>query len=244
MNLVVYTAVFGNYDALKPISRPVREGIDFICFTNIKDLSVKGWKVIYVESVIQDNVLSNRKYKMFPHKFLKEYEYSVYIDANVRVIENLSELVRKYMRLGVLACPKHPSRSCLYDEAQEVIQRGKASEFEVKRQLNAYSADNFPQNHGLHEMNVIIRKHNDFNVIKVMEEWWKQFNKFSKRDQLSFHYALWKTAQPVVDMSENTRQVNKYYYTDTHKNDGCFIKLKRKVNVMYQLYIKKEKGYK
>jgi len=39
---------------------------------------------------------------------------------------------------------------------------------------------------------VIIRKHNESDCIKAMEDWWSEIKYHSKRDQLSFNYVAWK----------------------------------------------------
>ena len=44
---IVYTALFGKYDKLLEIPR-MNKHIDYVCFTNDKDLTSKTWDIIYV----------------------------------------------------------------------------------------------------------------------------------------------------------------------------------------------------
>ena len=226
--LVVYTALFGEYDDLiEP--KDNFPGCDFVCFTDQKNLSSKIWNIQYIESKNKSAILLNRHYKMMPHIHFKEYQYSMYIDGNVRLLSSPLPLVDKYLSTHKIASPAHEHRSCIYREAEECIRRGKASKFDVESQMNFYRGDGFPQNYGLREMNVILREHNDGDVVGVMEEWWKQFNCWSKRDQLSFFYAVWKNSITIGELSETTRNVNKYFFLEVHKCLPVTKKVKRRV---------------
>ncbi|HCJ1226365.1 TPA: DUF616 domain-containing protein, partial [Klebsiella pneumoniae] len=95
-NIVVYTALFGDYDELIEIPEGMHK-CDFICFTDQKIENKKGWEIIKIENSSGSNVLQNRKYKILPHVFLSEYEYSVYIDSNIRLLKSPESLVIKYL---------------------------------------------------------------------------------------------------------------------------------------------------
>ena len=49
--------------------------------------------------------------------------------------------------------------------------------------------------------NVLVREHNNNEVIRLMVEWWNELEKGSRRDQLSFNYVCWKKRY-VYDISE------------------------------------------
>ena len=44
---IVYTALFGKYDKLLEIHN-INKHIDYVCFTDNKDLTSKTWNIIYV----------------------------------------------------------------------------------------------------------------------------------------------------------------------------------------------------
>lgn len=48
-----------------------------------------------------------------------------------------------------------------------------------------------PKNYGLLQCNIIVREHNNPLCIKIMEEWWQEFQKYSKRDQISLPHVLY-----------------------------------------------------
>ena len=51
---------------------------------------------------------------------------------------------------------------------------------------------NYPKNNGLWANGVLIRKHNDPDIIKMNEMWWQEIQNGSRRDQLSAPYVAWK----------------------------------------------------
>lgn len=60
----------------------------------------------------------------------------------------------------------------------------------------------FPIIYRLLKNNVIIRKHNDINLIKCEELWWEEFKSGCKRDQVCFPYARWKTNYDNIMLME------------------------------------------
>ena len=62
----------------------------------------------------------------------------------------------------------------------------------VEPQMDRYRKEGFPEDYGLLQSNIMIRKHNESNCIKFMEEWFNEVKNGSHRDQLSFNYVSWK----------------------------------------------------
>ena len=102
INKVVYTAIFGEYEPLKELKRKYKEkGIDYICFTNNKDiLNMKSnWKIIFLDIekpdnwnnsyAIWDNHFMNREIKINIEKYLNNYDFSLYIDGSFKVVNKL-----------------------------------------------------------------------------------------------------------------------------------------------------------
>ena len=172
---------------------------------------------------------------MFPNIFLPEYSISLYVDSNIFIKRNPVELLNKYLTHYDIALPKHFGRNCIYEEAKEVIKLGKEKREIVEKQMSFYKKERFPNDFGLTENNVILRKHNKKNLIKLMECWWSQINKYSKRDQLSFMYCAWKTGVNVGIMKESARG-GKYFKIYPHKNhyENRFLsKLTRAKNIYF-----------
>lgn len=218
--LVVYTALFGDYDEL--IDPPeMFSGCDFVCFTDQAHLKSDAWEVRFIKDSDLPPNMMNRKYKILPHYFLSEYEFSLYVDANVEVKKNPSDLLVKYVDDHLFYVPKHPRRNCLYSEAIACSVVGKANKTLVDQQVRYYLNNKFPKKFGLSENNVLLRRHNDPIVIDVMEDWWGILNEFAPRDQLSLSYVLWKKNLRYKFMDESARNVNDlYFYAVPHKFSG------------------------
>ena len=77
---VCYTVIVGQYDSLKE-PQCVSENFDYICFTDQTDFISNVWEIRPLpDSVIDlDNTRKNRYLKWFPHLYLPEYEYSIYV---------------------------------------------------------------------------------------------------------------------------------------------------------------------
>ncbi len=211
--LVIYTVIVGNYDTLKT-PEFIDENCDYVCFTDNKKLSSEIWQIRLVENDELDNTRFQRMYKVLPHKFLPEYEYSIYIDGNVRIVGSFREFVRQQWKGACLMGLKHPSRNNIYDEATVCINFKKDSSEIIKRQIERYTSEGYKADNGLIVSNIIFRKHNDNELIKVMEDWWKEIKENSRRDQLSFNYVCWKNhfAYDISDL--------KCYKSDYWLNPG------------------------
>lgn len=230
--LVIYTAIFGDYDNLIEPDRHYGN-CDFICFTDQKHLVSKIWDIILITDADLKPNMMNRKYKILPHQFLADYDYSLYVDANIVVKESPYDLVGKYMKFSTIFVPHHPKRNCLYQEAKACVAAGKANVFDVKKQMNRYKTDSFPKEYGLGENNIILRKHNEPKVIKVMLDWWQEMNKETERDQLSFAYVLWKNNLEFTFMEESSKNNNKYFAYTFHKGmSSKYQLLKNKLFIM------------
>jgi hypothetical protein len=196
---VVYTAIFGEKDKLlKPKYIPYN--FDFLCYTD-SCLKSNIWRVIKKEPTDEDPVRSAKVYKILPHKYLEIYDYSIWADGNLRVRGNLNKLIDNYLKDYPLAVFDHAQlpdkRNCIYKEAETLYKmhekgKGKANVEIIKKQMSKYREDEYPEGNGLLSGMILIRKHNDDKVIRLMMDWWSEISKFSRRDQLSFNYVAWK----------------------------------------------------
>lgn len=183
---VIYTCITGKYDSLVP--QPYLEGWDFVCFTDDYQRD-ECWEIRPIPEHIKDlsNVKQQRYVKTHPHELLPEYDYSVWIDANMLMLDAPDDLIHDYP----IEIPMHPVRNSISAEAQACIRKNKDSEEVIEAQMERYKEAGFPDNGGLVQSNIIFRRHNDPICIKLMEDWWNEIAKGSHRDQLSFNYACW-----------------------------------------------------
>jgi len=209
--VAVYTAVFGDYDAnCFPYYR--NQNWDYFYVSDRKPECLPEYyrwidAGIIIPADITSPIKRNRYIKMHPHLFLQDYMYSVYIDGNVVIKEDISDFIRK-SRSGI-AVFMHPMRECIYYEALSIVNFKRVNVEDVCKQMKRYFEEGMPCRYGLAEMPVIVREHRKKECMKVMETWWKEFAMEAQRDQLSFMYALWKNKLCLSDLASLGNNVRK-----------------------------------
>ena len=225
---VVYTALTGGYDHLIQLSC-VSPEFDYICFTDavLSEKYCGMWKMRRIPQVTFDKQRLSRFPKMHPHLLLRDYEYSVYIDASIDIINSeLYHIIIDKIGAGViLSGVRHPHRDCVYEEFFAVYRTRKDTDLNhLKKGYKYLQKYDMPKHMGLFEAGLILRKHNDERIVFQNEMWWLMVNVFSKRDQLSYTFSLWKNGIPfdylegvglskpngyckLVEHSDNTRQL-------------------------------------
>ena len=124
------------------------------------------------------------------------------MDGNVQVVSDLTALteIAKCSKIGI-AMHKHPARKCAYVEAQVCIASKRGNADAIKKQMERYRKEGFPENFGFCEATVIATDLRNPNAKQIMECWWNEFcNTGSGRDQLSFPYVLWKNGFSINDV--------------------------------------------
>ena len=202
---VVYTCISGGYDNLLRLKcRDPRW--EYVCFTDNPALLCNGerngWKIRPMEFSALDNVRNARWHKMHPHKLFSDYKYSIWIDGNVQVGSPLLyDTADRLMASGeTFFVPQHPYRECIYEEANAVLALHKDAPETVACQVELLRSHGMPEHAGLHETNIVFRRHDDKAVIAMMEEWFSFVERFSRRDQLSFDFVLWKNHRTLPRM--------------------------------------------
>jgi len=238
---VVYGALVGKYDDI-PKHKHKMKGWDYILFTDVCVLREKnGWEIRPLQHLVKGQDEDNNKiktarwHKTNPHQLFPDYEYSLWIDTNINVLDNtLDKFVNASISKGSeISTIKHPLRDCIYEEAKACITSGKDAPGPIQEVITLLSEDDFPANYGLFETNLLFRKHNANNVKKVSELWWEVIRKYSRRDQLSFSYALWKESTDCDNLlgeGRSVRNLSGFTILGGHRknNKGKYIKKIRK----------------
>jgi len=136
----------------------------------------------------------SRYVKLNPHIVLPNYIYSLWIDANIEIVDNtIYERVEVLIeKKSLIAHVEHPFHNCIYRDIEMCILDAKDKLKLLLSQYNFLIKEGYPADFGLYENNLIFRKHNDPIVIFISNEWWKLFMRFAKRDQLNLNYIYWK----------------------------------------------------
>ena len=200
--ICVYTCITGDYDNVNEISRK-EKGIDYYLFTNNKNITSSTWNVIYIENEGLDNQRLSRKIKMLGHPDINDrYDVFVWMDASVIWKKNIQSFVDKYLKKNNFVAFKHSYRNCIYEEANECVRMRKDTKESVMKHVKFLRKEKFPENYGLCEMTVFICR-NEGNVLDTMRLWFDMVCRYSKRDQLSFMYCVWKTNMKLSVINEN-----------------------------------------
>ena len=133
-------------------------------------------------------VRTSKLVKLLAHRFVGEYETSIYLDNTVRLVRPVSEIFALLdQAASPMLCFRHPWRSCVYQEAEAVKAAGYDDAAVIDAQMDHYRSLGHPADAGLIAGSVLFRRHNDTVLQAVMEHWFHQVCLYSYRDQLSFN---------------------------------------------------------
>lgn len=190
--IAIYTAFTGNYDELKE-PEFIDENCDYICFTDKNDLESDFWEIREMDDSFLDNNRKAKQYKIFPNKFLSEYKYSFWLDGTFKIKGSIRQYIYNNLKKGSnMLTVIHTERDCVYREYEISKKIPRYPSAIMEEQVNCYKKEGFPSSYGLAVMGAIFRKHDDEDVIRLMNGWWDEIIKFSNQDQLSFAYVAWK----------------------------------------------------
>lgn len=187
--LAVYTAITNGYDQLSDKQHPCQA--KFVAFTDSNTKS-KLWEIRPCCQEYKDPNRNAKKHKILSHEYLPDVEYSLWIDGTVHLLTSANYLVRHYLKEADLVVFKHPTRDCLYAEAQVCQDKNLDDPAVIQQQVDRYKAAGYPENNGLVEATIILRRHNE-SVKKFNELWWQEIQNGSRRDQISFNYVAKQT---------------------------------------------------
>ncbi len=203
MEKILYTSIVNGYDTLKECN-VITPHWRYICYTNDPNLKSKTWEVRYLENL--KTVKDARTIKIIgPLSLFSSEDIAIWIDGSIRVNCDLDVFIENHCKDQELTLLKHPHRGCVYEEAQACIKRKKDDPSIITQQVNRYRQENYPVNAGMVGTGLIIRKNTE-KVKQLCQEWFKEVEKGSKRDQLSFNYVARK-----MNMNYHTIPFNVLY---------------------------------
>lgn len=210
---LVYTCVAGGYDKVYP-PLAVEEGVDYLIVTDNPDLAVPGWRTHFVDrNAFTSTRLMNRYFKMLGHLEFLNYEASIYVDGNIRILGGLRHLFDDFQATGrALRLFSHPLRSTVRSEIEACIKGGKVSDiYRLQAELETYLADGFTDASGLVEATILMKNHSARDMDLAMRLWWDLYQRHESRDQVSLPYVLWKTGVSCTYHEFSFRQPNPYF---------------------------------
>lgn len=219
-NIAIYTAIFGDYDDLKiPKNEFIKQEADFICFTDNPNLKSDFYNIIPFKRIHKDPVRNARYCKVMSHKLLPEYEYVIWVDANLVIVtDNVTSFLKNYLNDANIAAYHHDCRNCLYEEAEWCMSVPVDNPRVIQRQMKKYKMNHYPINDGLINSNIIFRRNFVSEIYKLNESWYNEIKEGSRRDQLSFNYVKWRL-NVKINYIEGLWYNNTFAFRQEHKKD-------------------------
>ena len=212
---VIYTTITNGYDALKqPLTS---QNLPMVCLAN-QPQEQAGWEIRNTKILNNDPIRTARYHKLHPHLLFPEYEWSIWVDGSLLITSDLSALLTEVKNHGVLGVYRHAKRDCLYQAAENCIDKHKDDPQIIRQQMQTYQAAGFPQHQGLVASGVLVRQHHHPAVKQLMHAWWHEIKHHSRRDQLSFNYVCWQQAFSYYEIPERIGD-GRFFRRNPHRAD-------------------------
>ena len=134
---VVFTCLFGGYDQLRS-PRILEPGLEYICITDGRTPTPPAWRVVIprpeeLETMTIETSRWPRLAKLLPHRFLQDYDVSLYIDANLEIVGSLASLFAKLDRADAVYFRHPENRRDVFEEAEVCKAMGKDAPNRIER---------------------------------------------------------------------------------------------------------------
>lgn len=198
----VYTVISNSYDTLKD-PKIVSDGWEYICLSD-QPIESDVWQYRHLEC-------HNREPKIMAHEYFDGL--TLYVDGSISIHGDLNEFIAETPNWFSLW--SHPHRGCTYEEAEAVIKLKGMSPTSVYNQVDRYAKEGFPYNFGLGANGIMLRNLSDPTVQAICDLWWTEWERGTKRDQLSLMYSFWKMGYEPDLFNDSVMQ--KYFHWGNHK---------------------------
>ncbi|VAH21649.1 hypothetical protein VPH35_010544 [Triticum aestivum] len=210
--LVVASAIFGNYDMIqhpRNVSELSKANACFYMFVDeetmayvknssslYKDNKVGLWRLVVVRNLpYEDPRRTGKIPKLLLHRLFPNVRFSVWIDAKLQLVVDPYLLLERFLwrKNSSFAISRHYRRFDVYEEAEANKAAGKYDNASIDEQidfyrnegLTHYSPAKLPITSDVPEGCVIIREHVPIsNLFTCL--WFNEVDRFTARDQISF----------------------------------------------------------
>ncbi len=197
---VIYTAIIGDYDEV-PCYSVTDDRFDYILFSDtIESGRVGIWEVRPIPYTNEVKTKIARWVKTHPEELLPEYDYSLWLDACVTikssyVYERCFSLTKTY---SLISTNPNPDVICIFQEMCSMMYLKWERDDVIIDWGKFLRKEQYPRWFGSCESWLLFRKHSDNRIMSFDSKWWWCIENYSRRDQLSFYYVLWKLDLNVV----------------------------------------------
>ena len=192
---VVYTAICGAYDVLKPAAAQT-VACDFVALTNGELAAVPGWGLRKMVGFRESSPrMMSRLPKTQPSVFFPvgQYRYAIWIDGSVQITSpDFVTTMIAALQGQPLATWEHPQRDCIYDEAVVCAALPKYAGHDLLGQVATYREAGYPEHNGLPACGTVVWDMAHPAHHAVSAAWWAEHQQWGTMDQLSLPYVLWQ----------------------------------------------------
>ena len=188
--IAIYTTINSNFDKLIPHIFLSTE-IDYYVITDQAHINSYGvYRALYNPYYDKDPRRMSRFVKTHPYFFFANYDYIIWVDSNIMFCKDIKKLLDKFIisKLPIAAIP-HPARNTIEEEGKTCIDTNKDEKEIIEKQIEKYIGikQSFDK---LAETGVLFYNMKHPKLKNILDLWWAEIFQYSKRDQLSFTYAL------------------------------------------------------
>jgi hypothetical protein len=186
----VVSALYGDYDTLKPALPQDGVDVDWVLVTDDQTLrgGALGWRTVYAPRPGAHPNRAAKHPKLFPWWYT-DAESSVWVDASFRVVS--PDFVTQALSCAdPIAQFVHPWRDCVYTEALASKDLVKYAGEDFASQVKGYGEGGHPEHWGLWATGVIARQHGDVRVLNASDRWASLIHHGTFQDQVSQPVAL------------------------------------------------------
>ena len=193
--VIVYSCLIGDYDNVTSFNK--QKGYDYILFTDQK-INNTNWTIFQIpDSVLNlkvSNIKKQRYMKIMPHKFFKNYDLSLYIDANYEIKGDLDDyLINTLNPLDHIYIPHLQFGKGIRQALDKAIEKKLDDVSLLNKVKKRYDSKHFLDKTGIVNAGLMIRYHNTEDCIRLMEKWWREVRDYSHVDGFAFDYAGYET---------------------------------------------------
>lgn len=198
MSIVVYTAILGAWDNLRP-PEVIEPGVRYVCYSDTPRDPVPGWEIQPAYTPFDNHARNSRLPKCLPHLHF-DAEYSIYHDANFSIRQLPSVIIDRNLRNADIAMYEHPCRKHVGEESEVLLKEGIGDPREVSAATTLWKHHGAPL--GLWAGGFIVRRHTAA-VREFNETWWQLFRDGCTRDQMSLPLARHICSIPIHTIRGN-----------------------------------------
>lgn len=202
--IAIYTTLFQPGIELREVYPT--ENIDYICFTNRENLA-RGWTVRKTSSN-NGSLLEEKKYKIQPHLYLSNYEYSIYISSGSYLFGDIEHFVEKHLKEKKLALFYNQTIADVATEAKEMMLGYRHSPNMIMKQAIKYFKIFLHTTAGGKESYFIWRCHNNKDVMIQMQLWWSLVKHIKYLDKFYFNLISYTQPHLVEYLPKSTGTMN------------------------------------